>query len=221
VSLSLFSPKLSPVLAAGYTGDEVTTTSGEQNRDTSGENTLDNRAMDSFLRGVERRAFLMARTAVGNEADALDIVQDAMCKMVEKYSKKPEKEWRPLFYRILNNRITDFYRKQGLKQRFFDFIEKLNPSDQNSLEDPMAYALGRRSYEPDAALAAERHLEELVVALSKLPPRQRQAFILRCWDGMDTASTAKAMLCSVGSVKTHYSRALTSLREAMTEAERR
>jgi len=182
-----------------------------------GDRILDKQAMDQFLKSVERRAFVMARYAVGNEADALDIVQDSMLKLVQKYGNKPEQEWRPLFYRILNTRITDFHRRRGVRERFQGWIENLLPAGDNSGVDPMAYAVSDSQYEPDSALSAERHLNKLAAALGTLPPRQRQAFMLRCWDGLDTKSTAKAMLCSTGSVKTHYSRALSALREALEE----
>ena len=73
--------------------------------------------MEQFLKDIERRAFHMARMATGSRDDALDIVQDAMYKLVEKYSAKSADEWRPLFYRILNSKITDYYRRNGVKSR--------------------------------------------------------------------------------------------------------
>ena len=74
-------------------------------------------SMDNFLKDIERRAFHMAQMATGSRDDALDIVQDAMYKLVEKYSAKPASEWRPLFYRILNSKITDYYRRNAVKNR--------------------------------------------------------------------------------------------------------
>ena len=67
----------------------------------------DSDSMEAFLAEVERRAFHIARIAIGDADEALDIVQDAMIKLVRRYSTRPPAEWRPLFYRILRNRIVD------------------------------------------------------------------------------------------------------------------
>ena len=68
----------------------------------SGETDLD---MDGFLRSVERRALQMAVMACRDRDEALDLVQDAMMRLVRRYSARPPGEWRPLFFRILHNCI--------------------------------------------------------------------------------------------------------------------
>ena len=173
-------------------------------------------SMDEFLQSVERRAFLMARMATGNRDDALDIVQEAMFKLVQKYSAKSAGEWRPLFYRILNRKITDHYRRNAVKNRLFSLASfGMQASDEGA--DLIDRAEGRKSDAPDQTVARELQMEILTKAVAQLPGRQRQAFMLRCWDGMSTAITAETMGCSEGSVKTHYSRAIHSLRASMEE----
>ena len=177
---------------------------------------LDEVSMDEFLQSIERRAFHMARMATGSRDDALDIVQDAMFKLVEKYSAKSVDQWRPLFYRILNRKITDHYRRNAVKKKLFSLASLgLKVGDEGA--DLIDRAEGRKSDAPDQSVARALQMEVLSKAIVQLPGRQRQAFMLRCWDGMSTAITAETMGCSQGSVKTHYSRAIHSLRASLEE----
>ncbi|MDB9949312.1 RNA polymerase sigma factor [Porticoccaceae bacterium] len=176
----------------------------------------DTLSMEEFLQSIERRAFHMARMATGSRDDALDIVQDAMFKLVEKYSAKSASEWRPLFYRILNRKITDYYRRNAVKNRLFSLASfGMQTSDEGA--DVIDRAEARKSDAPDQTVARELQMQILTKAVAQLPGRQRQAFMLRCWDGMSTASTAETMGCSQGSVKTHYSRAMHSLRASLED----
>mgnify|MGYP000117670428 FL=1 len=173
-------------------------------------------SMDEFLQSIERRAFHMARMATGSRDDALDIVQDAMFKLVQKYADKSADEWRPLFYRILNRKITDHYRRNAVKNRLFSLASfGMKASDEGA--DLIDRAEGRESDAPDRTVARALQMEILSKAVARLPGRQRQAFMLRCWDGMSTAITAETMGCSQGSVKTHYSRAIHSLRASLED----
>ena len=173
-------------------------------------------SMDEFLQSIERRAFHMARMATGSRDDALDIVQDAMFKLVQKYADKSADEWRPLFYRILNRKITDHYRRNAVKNRLFSLASfGMKASDEGA--DLIDRAEGRESDAPDRTVARALQMEILSKAVAQLPGRQRQAFMLRCWDGMSTAITAETMGCSQGSVKTHYSRAIHSLRASLED----
>lgn len=172
--------------------------------------------MDRFLASVERRAFVAARMAVGNDEDALDIVQDAMMKLAEKYSAREPAEWPPLFQRILQSRIRDFYRRAKVRNRFrtwFGFGNNEEPGEPDPLgeiKDPVAR-------EPLEQLDTKQELALVEQAIAELPERQQQAFMLRTWDGLDVEQTATAMGCSAGSVKTHYSRAMQALRKRVDE----
>lgn len=174
--------------------------------------------VDKFLSKVERRAFTMANMGVKHQEDALDIVQDTMLAFAMNYCDKPENEWKPLFYRVLNNKIMDFHRRQSVRNRWRLWLDR-NPSEDNS-EPPEdshpAYADGRATT-GEAHVATVQSIEQLTSGMEALPPRQRQAFLLRCWEGLSTRETAAAMNCSEGSVKTHYSRALGALRLALKD----
>lgn len=169
-----------------------------------------NRQLDRFLESVERRAFIKARLATGQEQEALDIVQDAMFKLVKSYSNKSVDEWGPLFQCILQSRITDWYRRQAVKNKLFPWITKSGEDEPQASE-----AIDSQQAEPWELLNGKQLSKVLEQALQALPLRQQQAFVLRQWDGLSVAETAQAMRCSQGSVKTHSSRALTTLKESL------
>lgn len=173
--------------------------------------------LSDFLANVERRAFKQAMFAVGNEEQALDIVQDAMMKLVEKYSDKPVTEIPMLFQRILQNTIRDFYRRQKIRTLWTTLLSSLNPSDDEDDDplDTLQPTEGSGILTPHASLEQSQVVVEIEKELKKLPPRQREAFLMRYWEDMDIAETAAAMGCSEGSVKTHCSRATHTLAAAL------
>lgn len=172
--------------------------------------------LDLFLAGVEIRAYQMARIATQNSEEALDIVQDAMFKLVQRYASKEPSEWGPLFYRILQHRIKDWHRRSWVRNRWRTWFQRKSDetdSDENLIET--VPDTGIRDFADE--VATKNAASELELALYQLPLRQRQAFFLRAYEGYNTAETALAMSCSVGSVKTHYSRAIRALRIKLKE----
>lgn len=164
-------------------------------------------ALDRFLRGIERRALRMAELATGNRDDALELVQDAMLGFVRRYGDKPARDWPPLFYRVLDSRLLDFHRRSAVRRRWRSWLAREDDDG-----DPLEQVPDPREPGPDRRCADGELRVRLDAALRALPPRQRQAFLLRIWEGLDVADTATAMRVSDGSVKTHLSRALASLR---------
>ena len=181
---------------------------GERRRDQDLMTT--SRALDQFLSSVEKRAFKIAQLGLRNDDDALDAVQDAMMKLVQSYAARPVEEWRPLFYRILANRILDMQRRRTVRGRIMAWLPARDSEDDEDF-DPVAQA---PSAEPTPArrLELDEAIGALEAAIAALPPRQQQAFLLRNFEGLDVSETAGAMGCSEGSVKTHYFRALETLR---------
>src|ERR1700686_1146140 len=168
------------------------------------------RALNQFLAGVELKAFKIAQAALRHEDDALDAVQDAMLQLARAYSDRPSEEWKPLFYRILENRIRDMQRRRTVRGRVIALFPFRGAEDDDE-PDPTAQAPSPEP-QPPRRLELEQAVEALEKALGDLPGRQRQAFLLRALEGLDVAETAAAMGCSQGSVKTHYFRALHALR---------
>ncbi len=169
--------------------------------------------MEGFLGEVETRAFRIALVSTRDVDEALDIVQDAMISLTRSYADRSIDEWRPLFYRILKNRIRDWQRKSIVRGRVMSFF-----GGQESEEyDPIAQAPGATSENPFEVLAMGDAMGALEQALGELSRRQREAFMLRNFEGLNVAETATAMGCSDGSVKRHYSRAVHRLREIIGE----
>lgn len=166
----------------------------------------------SFLEGVERRAFKHAVYMVRNEESALDIVQDSMIKLSEKYGDKPITELPMLFQRILQNTILDFFRREKVRNSwvslFSNFTKNDSEDDTHDLLESLNSEEGSEAAEStEQKLEREQVLNIIDDEIKKLPTRQREAFLMRYWEDMDVAETAEAMGCSEGSVKTHCSRA--------------
>jgi RNA polymerase sigma-70 factor (ECF subfamily) len=173
------------------------------------------RTLETFLASIERKAFRIAQIALRHEADALDVVQDAMLQLSTRYAARPPEEWRPLFYRILENRVRDVQRRRSVRNRVMAYMP-WRAEDQEDAADPIDQAIDRAPL-PAAQLESDEAMAALEQAIAGLPARQRQAFLLPNFEGLDVAQTAATMKCSQGSVKTHYFRALHALRAKLGE----
>jgi RNA polymerase sigma-70 factor, ECF subfamily len=171
-------------------------------------------AIEAFLREVEARAYRIALVNVRDRDEALDIVQDAMIRLVRRYAARPSSEWPPLFYRILQNRIRDIQRRRTVRSRVLSFFGGTASEEEH---DPIAEAPAPSNEDPLERVTEDDAMQALEHALATLPARQREAFTLRNFEGLDVAQTAMAMSCTEGSVKTHYSRAVHRLREMLAE----
>jgi RNA polymerase sigma-70 factor (ECF subfamily) len=175
--------------------------------------------LSDFLKSVERRAFKRTVYAVRSDDAALDIVQDAMIRLAEKYADRPAAELPLIFQRILSNATMDWFRREKVRagvfqslsafegageEDDFDLLEALQMLDDTAGTESAADALNRT-----------QTLRLIETAVSDLPLRQREAFLLRYWEEFDVSETAQAMGCSEGSVKTHCSRAILALAKAL------
>jgi RNA polymerase sigma-70 factor (ECF subfamily) len=157
---------------------------------------------------------------VRDEEAALDIVQDAMLRLAQSYGERAAEELAPLFQRILQNAIRDWYRRQKVRSLWTTLLSSLSPGrgeddDQDPLETLQAAGDSNREDSPPERLERKQVIEIIEEEVSRLPPRQREAFLMRYWEELDVAETAKAMGCSEGSVKTHCSRATHALAIAL------
>jgi RNA polymerase sigma-70 factor (ECF subfamily) len=177
--------------------------------------------ISAFLAEVERRAFKQAMFAVRDEDAALDVVQDAMLKLTEKYSDKPAAELPMLFQRILQNTIHDHFRRQKVRSTWTVLLSAFGEKgdkddDYDPLETLAAKSDSNATVDPAVQLEQAQIVGLIEQALMRLPARQREAFLLRYWEEFDVAEAAAAMGCSEGSVKTHCSRAVRALAATLT-----
>ena len=173
------------------------------------------RELNRFLMDVEKRALCIAEISVRDRDEAMDIVQDAMIGLARKYAHREGSEWAPLFYRILQNGVRDWHRRRSVRNRVMTWFG--GTSGDEDAADPIAIAADPDGRTPEQQLQSREAMQSLERALRLLPPRQREAFMLRTFEGLDVAGTALAMRCTDGSVKTHYSRAIHALREMLGE----
>ena len=166
-------------------------------------------SLDQFLRSVERRALRQVELSCRDHEDALDVVQEAMLAFVKRYRRKPAEQWPLLFWRVLDSKLIDLYRRRSLRGRWFGW---LGAGEDQAPSDPLAQVADLREPGPLGRLGDQQAAAALEQALRALPLRQRQAFLLRVWEGLDVQQTAAAMAVSEGSVKTHLYRALQALR---------
>ncbi len=174
-------------------------------------------SMEGFLAEIEKRAYHMAAFATGCHADALDLLQESMIKLVTNYAERPSDQWKPLLYKILQNKIRDYHRHQKVKNLVFFW--KSNDKDNGDEPWPPTSA-GADTWRdtPEADIAKSQQQLAALEHLKQLSDKQRESFLLRSWEGLSTAQTAEIMGCSEGSVKTHYSRAVAKLK-SLLEAE--
>lgn len=175
--------------------------------------------LNQFLSGVERRAYKYASFSIRDAHAALDVVQDAMIKLSVKYGDKPAEELPMLFQRILHNALRDYYRRQKVRNAWVTLFSGLQSKHDDEEFDPLDVLEDDENQSaparPEQSLQQKQVVGLIEEALNNLPLRQREAFLLRYWEGLDTSETAKVMGCTEGSVKTHCSRATHALAIAL------
>ncbi len=185
-----------------------------------GERTLATpKELSDFLASVERRAFKQSVFSVRDDEAALDIVQDSMLKLADKYAAKPAAELPLLFQRILQNTIRDHFRRQKVRSTWTTLFSSLGLGGEDDEGDPLETLEVEEQSSVPASPADRLEQSQVMAAIEDavkaLPDRQREAFMLRYWEELDVSETAKAMGCSEGSVKTHCSRATHALAKVL------
>ncbi|MBX2837290.1 MAG: RNA polymerase sigma factor [Gammaproteobacteria bacterium] len=170
-----------------------------------------NQALDDFLASAQRDAYRLCLAACHDIDESVDLVQEAMLILVKKYRDRPEKEWAPLFHRIVQNRIRDWFRRQKVQNTLLKWTGL--GDTQGQIERIEASSAS----DPAISLDTKDTLSRIESAVRQLPYQQQQTFLLRSWKEMSVSETAKAMALSESSVKTHHGRALSTLRTLLSD----
>jgi len=202
-------------------GNGLLTSRRKRHAPTRGDPLATRKELSDFLASVERRAFKQCVFSVQDDEVALDIVQDSMMKLAEKYSTRPSPELPLLFQRILQNGIRDHFRRQKVRSTWTTALSALGLGGEDDDADPLetleVEELANIPASPAERLEQSQVMAAIEEAVKALPDRQREAFMLRYWEELDVSETAKVMGCSEGSVKTHCSRATHALAKALKE----
>jgi len=177
------------------------------------ENSEQTMTLDEFLRSVQKPAYRMAKLSTLNNEDALDLVQDAMAKLIEKYTHKPIGELKALFYTILSSKLKDWHRKRVFRSQFHVLLGQVEEAG-----NPIELLANDFAQTPEDWLSDNRQMAEVLSALSQLSEKQRQVILFRSWQGFSVEQTAQIMNCSQGSIKTHLHRANQALQNHLGAA---
>ncbi len=175
---------------------------------------LNEAELERFLRNIQTPTLHFAVLRIGNEADALDALQDAMIGFVKVADQYESAAWQNLFYKILIRRIRDMQRKRGWRQKLMHIISPSSLETDND-EHSSNPAEGVDREDAGSVLHGEQLGEAFEQCLADLPPRQQEAYLLRQWQGRSVKEAAAIMACSEGSVKTHLSRAMQTLKQSL------
>ncbi|WDE08675.1 sigma-70 family RNA polymerase sigma factor [Thalassomonas viridans] len=169
--------------------------------------------LEAFLADIEKKAYHIAANATTTQADAQDLLQDSMIKLVVNYRDRPSNEWKPLFYSILKNKIRDRYRGLETSKNVFCKHASVQIEEMQTCQGEHHYGASYGIPEEDL-LTTQRH-SAVVQYLKQLTQQERDCLILRCWEGFSVIQTANIMNCSKSCVKANYAKAIAKLKKLM------
>ena len=167
----------------------------------------DTAAFDTLFTRYQKRTYRLVQRFISNREDALDLTQDAFIRAYQGLGDfKSQCQFYSWLYRITVNLCIDFLRKKARSEVL------LYDSDESG-ELPMANIPDPRSESPAKAVENKELRTHIRKAVRRLPPKQRQIFILRHWDGLSLKDIAAVVGRSDGTVKAHLLHAHRNLRK--------
>lgn len=147
----------------------------------------------------------------GQRAAAEEMFQDVWLNLVKtRQAYVASARFASFLYRCAHNRLVDFYRAQG------KFVELSSDADE-SLADTIDALVADPREEPVAQLTARQTTDQVRAALRRLPPPQREAFLLQQEAGMSLADIAALTGVPAETVKSRLRYAMGKLRSELAE----
>jgi RNA polymerase sigma-70 factor (ECF subfamily) len=167
----------------------------------------DTAAFDTLFTRYQKRTYRLVQRFISNREDALDLTQDVFIRAYQGLGDfKSQCQFYSWLYRITVNLCIDFLRKKARS-------EVLQYGYGESEELPMANIPDPRSESPAKSVENKELRAHIRKAIRRLPPKQRQIFILRHWDGLSLKDIAAVVGRSDGTVKAHLLHAHRNLRK--------
>jgi RNA polymerase sigma-70 factor (ECF subfamily) len=157
-------------------------------------------SLDELFRRYRSVAFRVAHRLLGNEADALDAVQNAFVKaLVNLPSFQGRSSFKTWMLRVVSNAALDLGRQRGRRETL-----TLDGRAPNYREDsePVTHP------EPASELERQDLRRKLHEALAELPVAQRQTFVLHAEAELSYREVAETLGISIGTVmsRLYYAR---------------
>ena len=171
----------------------------------------DSELIDLFCQGQEKafnllverykeRIYYLALRMVRNHQDALDLSQEAFLKAYKNLrSFKGKSTFYTWLYRIACNTCLNFIKREKFRS-FLSFGDLRKP-------------FSRPQDSPDFSYERDQLSQAIDKAISKLPPKQRMAFVLHHYEGLTHQEIAKLLGKSEGTIKANYFQAIKKLKK--------
>ena len=160
-----------------------------------------NAAFDMLMGRYERLVYKVSYGYTGNQEDSLDITQNVFIKVYQKLdSFRGTGSFKSWLLRITRNEGVDWTRRHAKDKDQEELIPAKHPTYKARQVDDVA----RRE-----------HREVLMKSVAGLNPRQREAVVLRYFEGMSIREISTVLGCSEGTTKSHLFRGINKLRDMM------
>jgi RNA polymerase sigma-70 factor (ECF subfamily) len=168
----------------------------------------DGAAFELMVDRHQGRAYRLASSILGNEADARDVSQDAFIRLYESAGQfDGRSRFSTWFYRILVNLCIDHQRKNRWWKRMAPLASPGDDPDQRAFDPPSSEA------GPDDEAMLKQSISRLRPALAKLSPQQRAAVLLQTQEGFTSREIGDVLKCSEATARVHVHRGIAQLRK--------